>query len=60
MRASSSSTSGKQVFDDLAVNIRQPEAAALKLVRQSQVIDTRGMQKRRLQVVNVHRLLATL
>ncbi len=48
MRVSSSSTSSKQVFDDVAVNVRQPEAAALKLVRQSQVIDTQRMEKRRL------------
>ena len=47
--------SGKQIFDDVAVHIRQPEVPALELVRQPRVVDAQAVQNRGLQIVNVDR-----
>ena len=40
-----------------AVHIRQPECAALKLIRELRVVDPQAVQDRRMQVMHVHRIL---
>src|SRR6187431_208991 len=49
-------TSGEQFLHYFAADVRQPEVAALELVRQFLVIDAHQIQHRRVQVVHVHRI----
>ena len=43
--------------DDLAVNVRQPEVAALILECQPFVIDAEDVQQRGVEIVNMYRIL---
>ena len=47
-------------FDKVSVNVRQPEVAPLKAVRELFVRDAEQMQYRGVQVVHVHDLHATI
>src|SRR6266568_2303566 len=49
--------SSQDSFDGLAVNLRQAEVAALKPIRDAFVVDAEALENRRVQVVNVHRVL---
>src|SRR5262245_30577909 len=49
--------SREQPLNDLAVDVRQAEVATLKAIRQALVIDSQQMQERRLEVVDVDRIL---
>ena len=49
--------SDQQVANDPAVDVGEPEVAALVMMRESLVIEPHLVQQRRLQVVDVHRVL---
>ena len=49
--------SGKNSFDGFAVNVRQAEVAALKPIRELLMVDAEAVENRRVQVVDVHRVL---
>ena len=46
--------SREPVFDDVAADVGQPEVSTLKAVGELEVIESEGMQHRRVQVVDVH------
>jgi hypothetical protein len=47
----------QNLLDDLSVDIGEPEVPALKLIGQARVINAQAMQDRRLQIVNMDRIL---
>src|SRR5690606_19729910 len=55
--ASSAVDSGLRddVVDDVAVDVRQPEVAALVTIREAAVIDAEEVEDRRVEIVDVHR-----
>ncbi len=47
----------QNVLHHFAMDIRQPEMPALELVSQALVVDAQAVQQRRLQIVDMHRVL---
>src|SRR2546421_508031 len=56
-RSRTTALSGDDVLDDLAGDIGQAEVTALKAIRQFLVVEAEQVQDRRLQVVDVDRLV---
>ena len=47
----------KRLPDDVAVNVGQAEVPSLELVGQPRVVDAEAVQDRRVEVVDVHRVV---
>ena len=47
-------------MDHVAVHVSQPEIAALVSIGQSRVIETEQLQNRRLQIVNLDRIVDSI
>src|SRR3954469_24407110 len=48
---------GKELLDQFTMHVRQPEIAPLKAISQLRMVKTQQVQKRRVQIMNVHRVL---
>src|SRR5204862_8215008 len=57
IKALNGATSGENLFHDLAVHVGEPEVAALILERQLRMLDAQQVKDRRLEIMDVDRVL---